>query len=74
MNIRILETEDLFHLHRVEVVNNTKSKIITLITCDETGAHRLMVCGSFVKKMPFKDAPQQVQHNFSSKYTTGRKS
>ena len=59
---------------QVEVVNNTKSKIITLITCDETGAHRLMVCGSFVKKMPFKDAPQQVQHNFSSKYTTGRKS
>ncbi|MBB1086586.1 class A sortase [Limosilactobacillus fastidiosus] len=58
----------------VEVVNNTKNKIITLITCDETGAHRLMVRGSYVKKMPFNKAPQQVQHNFSSKYTTGRNS
>ncbi|WCT60526.1 class A sortase [Limosilactobacillus portuensis] len=59
---------------QVEVVNNTKNKIITLITCDETGARRLMVRGSFVKKMPFNEAPQQVQHNFSSKYTTGRNS
>ena len=49
-------------------------KIISLITCDETGARRLMVRGSFVKKMPFNEAPQQVQHNFSSKYTTGRNS
>jgi sortase A len=57
---------------KVEVVNNTKNKIITLITCDETGAHRLMVRGNYVKKMPFNQAPHQVQHNFSSKYTTGR--
>lgn len=59
---------------KVEVVNNTKNKIITLITCDETGAHRLMVRGKYVKSMPFKQAPKQVQHNFSSKYTTGKNS
>ena len=59
---------------RVDVVQNTPQKIITLVTCDATGANRLMIRGKFVKSMPFKQAPQQVQHNFSSKYTTGRKS
>lgn len=58
----------------VEVVNDTKQNIITLITCDETGAKRLMVRGKFVKSMSFKDAPKNVQKNFSTKYTTGRNS
>lgn len=58
----------------VQVVNNTKHRIITLITCDATGARRLMIRGRFVKSEPFKQAPQRVQKNFSSKYTTGRAS
>lgn len=58
----------------VQVVNNTTQKIITLITCDATGARRLMIRGDFVKSEPFKQAPQKVQKNFSTKYTTGRAS
>lgn len=59
---------------RVDVVQNTPDKILTLVTCDATGARRLMIRGKYVKSMSFKHAPQQVQHNFSQKYTTGRKS
>lgn len=58
----------------VQVVNNTPQKIITLITCDATGARRLMIRGDFVKDEPFKQAPQKVQKNFSTKHTTGRAS
>lgn len=58
----------------VQVVNNTPQKIITLITCDATGARRLMIRGDFVKSEPFKQAPTKVQKNFSTKYTTGRAS
>lgn len=57
---------------RVDVVDNTPEKIITLITCDATGANRLMIRGKFVKSEPFKQAPQNVQKNFTEKYTTGR--
>lgn len=59
---------------RVDVVQNTPQKILTLVTCDATGARRLMIRGKYIKSMPFKQAPQQVQKNFSNKYTTGRKS
>ncbi|MCH3922006.1 class A sortase [Limosilactobacillus sp.] len=58
----------------VQVVNNTHKKIITLITCDATGARRLMIRGNYVKKEPFSQAPKNVQKNFSEKYTTGRNS
>lgn len=58
----------------VQVVNNTSNKIITLITCDATGARRLMIRGNYVKSEPFKQAPAKVQKNFSEKYTTGRAS
>lgn len=58
----------------VQVANNTPQKIITLITCDATGARRLMIRGDFVKSEPFKQAPTKVQKNFSTKYTTGRAS
>lgn len=58
----------------VQVVKNTHNKIITLITCDATGARRLLIRGRYVKSEPFKQAPQRVQKNFSTKYTTGRAS
>lgn len=58
----------------VQVTNNTKQKIVTLITCDATGARRLLIRGHYVKTEPFQQAPQQVQKNFSDKYTTGRAS
>ena len=59
---------------QVEVVNDTKQPIITLITCNDNGQKRLLLRGRFVKSEPFKQAPQNVQKNFSSKYTTGRAS
>ncbi len=39
---------------RVDVVNQTKAPIITLITCDATGAGRLMLRGRLVEQQPFK--------------------
>lgn len=54
---------------RVDVVNNTKEPIITLITCDATGARRLMVRGKLIKTQKFKNAPVKVQKALSSKYT-----
>lgn len=39
---------------RVDVVDNTPEKIITLITCDATGANRLMIRGKYIKSEPFK--------------------
>ncbi|MFR0771135.1 MAG: sortase domain-bontaining protein [Limosilactobacillus pontis] len=57
----------------VQVVNNTPQKIITLITCDATGARRLMIRGDFVKSELFKQAPVKFK-NFCTGHTTGRAS
>lgn len=54
---------------RVDVVNNTSKKIVTLITCDATGKNRLMIRGNYVKAVDFDQAPQSVQKAFSGKYT-----
>lgn len=54
---------------RVDVVDNTNDPIITLITCDATGARRLMIRGKLVKTQKFKNAPVKVQRALSSKYT-----
>lgn len=50
------------------VVQNTPNKIITLITCDATGVNRLMVRGNYVKKIPYKKAPAEVQKDLSEKF------
>lgn len=55
--------------HDVSVVNNTKKPIITLVTCDETGSHRLMVRGKLVKKQSLKHAPKHIRKLFSQHYT-----
>ncbi|WP_251548098.1 class A sortase [Limosilactobacillus caecicola] len=54
---------------RVDVVNDTPQKIITLITCNKTGSRRLMIRGKFVKSMKFKQAPKSVQKSLSKGYT-----
>lgn len=54
---------------RVDVVDDTPDPIITLITCDATGARRLMIRGKLVKVQKFKQAPVKVQKALSSKYT-----
>lgn len=54
---------------RVDVVDNTPEKIVTLITCNKTGSRRLMIRGAFVKSMKFKQAPTKVQKSLSQGYT-----
>lgn len=56
----------------VQVVNDTKNAIVTLITCDDTGKGRLMIRGKLVRSEKFSQAPQKAQKALSSKYTTGR--
>lgn len=58
--------------NRVDVVNNTPQKILTLVTCDATGARRLMIRASFVKSEPYSHASPHVQKALSAKYTNGR--
>lgn len=53
---------------RVDVVKNTNRKIVTLITCDETGGHRLMVRGNLTKSQKLKHASHHVQKLFNHKY------
>lgn len=53
----------------VQVVDDTEQPITTLITCDATGARRLMIRGRLVKVQKFKQAPTNVQKALSSKYT-----
>lgn len=54
---------------RVDVVNDTPQKIVTLITCNKTGSRRLMIRGKYVKSMKFKQAPKSVQKSLSRGYT-----
>lgn len=56
----------------VKVVNNTKRRIITLITCNENGSQRLLVRGRYISSQKFKNAPKSVQRALSKGYTTGR--
>lgn len=50
----------------VQVVDQTQQKLVTFITCDATGANRLMIRGKYVKQMAYKDAPVSVQKGFHS--------
>lgn len=45
----------------VNVINQTKRKIITLITCDATGAGRLMIRGRYLKNYPLKRANPKIK-------------
>lgn len=50
------------------VANTPNQRILTLITCDETGAQRLMVRGQYVKTMDYHHAPASVRKALSQKY------
>lgn len=56
----------------VQVVDDTPQKIITMVTCDATGANRLLIRGNFIKYEKFKQAQKSVQKALSEKYTNGR--
>jgi len=53
----------------VQVIDDVPNqKLVTLITCDKTGAGRLMIRGQYVKKWQFRQAPTQIQKSFSSHF------
>ncbi|MFB9770683.1 class A sortase [Lactiplantibacillus modestisalitolerans] len=53
----------------VQVINDVAGKrLVTLITCDKTGAGRLMIQGTYVQKWAFNRAPATVQKAFSSHF------
>ncbi len=53
---------------RVDVVDQTKSNIITLVTCDATGARRLLIRGRLTHTAKLSDTPVKVQKEFASKF------
>ena len=57
---------------RVDVIDNTKGNILTLVTCDATGARRLLMRGKLVKVVAYDKAPAKIQKNLSGKYTNGQ--
>ncbi|ACT61305.1 class A sortase [Lactiplantibacillus plantarum] len=53
----------------VQVIDDVPGqKLITLITCDKTGAGRLMIRGKYEQQWSFKSAPTQVQKAFTSHF------
>lgn len=53
----------------VQVVDDVKDqKLLTLVTCDDTGEGRLMIRAKFVKKMAHSQVPQSVQKLFANKF------
>lgn len=54
--------------YRVDLVQNTHQKIITLITCDATGANRLMVRGKYVNSFSYRHAPKKIRGYFANEY------
>lgn len=53
---------------RIDVVNQTKANIITLVTCDATGARRLMIRGRLTNTAKLSDTPVKVQKEFAAKF------
>lgn len=49
---------------RVDVINQTKQPIVTLITCDATGKGRLMIRGRLVKTTPLKQTDSKIKRAF----------
>lgn len=55
---------------RVEVIDDVSDKqLVTLVTCDTTGANRLIVQGELVRKSKGKDAPKYMQDAFEMDQT-----
>ncbi len=55
---------------RVEVIDDVKDKeMVTLVTCDVSGANRLIVQGELVRKVTGKVAPKDMQEAFEMDQT-----
>lgn len=52
----------------VQVVAPTQQRLVTLITCDATGANRLMIRGKYVKQVPYDQAPLSVRKGFAGSF------
>ncbi|MTV82948.1 class A sortase [Secundilactobacillus folii] len=53
---------------RVDVVNQTRANIVTLVTCDATGARRLMIRGKLTNTAKYSDTPVKIQKEFAAKF------
>lgn len=55
---------------RVEVIDDVTGKqLVTLVTCDVSGANRLIVQGELVRKVKGKDSPKHMQEAFEMDQT-----
>lgn len=55
---------------RVEVIDDVEGKqLVTLVTCDVSGANRLIVQGELVREVKGKDAPKYMQEAFEMDQT-----
>ena len=55
---------------RVEVIDDVKDKqLVTLVTCDVSGANRLIIQGELVREVKGKDAPKYMQEAFEMDQT-----
>lgn len=52
----------------VDVINPTRKPIVTLITCDATGANRLLIQGDLVKVSSYKKMNQHILDGFTSSF------
>ncbi|AVL00537.1 class A sortase [Pediococcus inopinatus] len=54
---------------RVDVIEDVPNKkLITLITCDATGANRLMIRGKYEGSVAYKKAPKKIQQSFAKNF------
>lgn len=54
-------------VNRTDLLANTKQPVISLFTCDATGAGRLFVQGKLVKTQALNQSPKSVQQAFKEK-------
>lgn len=54
--------------YSTNVIRNTHKRILTLITCDATGANRLMVRGNYIKSEKYSQASPKLRHELSKNY------
>ncbi|QEA31940.1 class A sortase [Secundilactobacillus malefermentans] len=53
---------------RIDVVNQTKKPIITLVTCDATGARRLMLRGKLVDSTSYANTSVSIKKQFNESF------
>ncbi|MHA8110282.1 class A sortase [Lactobacillaceae bacterium Melli_B4] len=55
-----IDVRKIISPYAVNVVDNTKQSLLTLITCNDSGSKRLLLRGSLVKTMSIKQTPSNI--------------